>query len=870
MIMPFSPKEKESTHAFDWVLPGDSTQERVYEELGHRMVEGIADGFHGCALAYGQTSSGKSHTIFGARDEGRGLLPRLAEGLFQELERSTTDYLVKVSYLEIYNENVRDLLTPGGAISGSPSPSLEIRQHPEIGVFVEGLTHNVADSHEDVGRLLDFGHKIRVVGATNLNAASSRSHAVVTLHVETASTEDGCRRVRRAQLHAVDLAGSERLETVGALEERRKESKEINKSLSALSLMISRLSRKGQRARRTSESLPGSLAGSSNSIHQQQPQQQFQEHIPYRNSKLTHLLSEALMGNCRTLLLACVSPAESALPMTLSTLQFASSAKRIKTRPVKNEDVDGCLVEQLRAEIESLRELLGQMGGDHKQEVARQLATAQLAHAQLSPTKEELQAQSQAFERRLTQFLANLGVSGKQVADAAAKGEMLPVREDAHPFLVKVCDDPLLSGRLVYSLPPGRTARVGSDPSCDIRLEGRGIQREMCGLTSIDGSTVILTVPREEDTPRNGTPAETPRWHLESGQSRRKKVLVNGQSVVEEELHLASRDKLRIGPHSFLLTIPQAHNEQDGRNVSTILSKMAQRSKTDDESRLAQEYATHLRERIGKDRTIRILTDLEKLQEQVEEANELTEDLRGGEEFEWEFQAQVMMEVASAEYDPDIVVALYTRERPEEVGPKGEWVYQSGGCGKRVLRSIFSKEQFKRRLEVLRDTFDVVNAREEPWGKPEDLNPWSIHDQVSRVQTLRPNVPRSRGQTLVTESAFLAVRRPSETLTCDLESSFAPSEASSGSRRPSVDQSQSNQSTTLPSKEARRNSELPCTVVSVKVPDEPEPPVARGGRRPSELASTGELIPFSNHPSVKTSATMAASPCRVPPAGYAR
>eukprot|EP00443_Scrippsiella_acuminata_P070136 CAMPEP_0115400746 /NCGR_PEP_ID=MMETSP0271-20121206/15518_1 /TAXON_ID=71861 /ORGANISM="Scrippsiella trochoidea, Strain CCMP3099" /LENGTH=739 /DNA_ID=CAMNT_0002824613 /DNA_START=5 /DNA_END=2221 /DNA_ORIENTATION=- len=672
-------------YSFDWILPGDASQERVYEELGHHMVQGVADGFHGCALAYGQTSSGKSHTA---------------------------EYLVKVSYLEIYNEKVRDLLTPGGA-SGSSSPSLEIRQHPDIGVFVEGLSHNVANAPEDVLRLLDFGHKIRVVGATNLNAASSRSHAVVTLHVERSSLDRGRRRVRRAQLHAVDLAGSERLANAGAGEARQKESKEINKSLLALSLMISKLASREQQQSRQ--------GGSSNSS---------MPHIPYRSSKLTYLLSEAVMGNCRTVLLACVSPSTGSFSMTESTVHFASSAKKIRTRPVKNEDVDGCLVEALKAEIESLKDQLKQMGGDPNKDVVERMVTAQLLHAQLSPTKEELQAQSQAFECRRNQVLENLGLSRQQLASVALRGELPRVREDADPYLVNVCDDPLLSGCLMYALHTDRTVCVGSDPACAIHVEGLGIQPEMCRFTNLDGFRVRISVPPAED--QQGSKAEEKKRQKSLFKGGSAQVFLNNQ-LVSEDQQLQNKDRIRIGStHIFQLFIPQeVTRNQQGHRVTELVDKMV--AGCSSQNRLAQEFATHLRERIGKDRTLEVLRSLDSVQALVDEANEMTEELRGGESHEFEFKAQVLSDVTSVDTDPEVAVSLYVMERPEGVGPSGEWFFKSGGPGSRSLRALFSVEQFRTRLEALRDVYHEVECRDEPWGLAGDLDPWNIHDSVPRL-----------------------------------------------------------------------------------------------------------------------------------------
>ncbi|CAL1154012.1 unnamed protein product, partial [Cladocopium goreaui] len=139
--------------------------------------------YNSCVIAFGATGCGKSHTIFGTNQD-RGLLPRISETIFHNWNMEAgQQMLVKVSYLELYNEKARDLLKPEDPDNGKAA-SLEVREHPKAGIFVEGLTRSVASNAEEVLRLVDFGHKIRVVGSTNMNAHSSRSHAIVTLHLE--------------------------------------------------------------------------------------------------------------------------------------------------------------------------------------------------------------------------------------------------------------------------------------------------------------------------------------------------------------------------------------------------------------------------------------------------------------------------------------------------------------------------------------------------------------------------------------------------------------------------------------------------------------------------------------------------------------
>uniref|UniRef100_A0A7S1F2Y7 Kinesin motor domain-containing protein n=1 Tax=Noctiluca scintillans TaxID=2966 RepID=A0A7S1F2Y7_NOCSC len=706
---------------FDWVLSGDATQANVYDVLGRRIVEGCVDGFHGCAFAYGQTGSGKSHTIFGGPLDARGLLPRIAEGLFAELDNGGSEYLVKVSYLEIYNEKVRDLLNPSttSGVAGGQH-SLEVRRHPQVGVFVEGLTHNVAETAEDVMRLVDYGHKMRVVGTTNLNAVSSRSHAVVTLNVERTFGEEvkGVRKVRRAQLHAVDLSGSERMETSGP-EIRQKESKEINKSLLALSLTISRLA---QQEKHSADPL----------------------HIPYRNSKLTYMLSNALMGNCKTVLLACVSPSVEFLHMTESTLRFALSAKKIQTQPVKNEEVHGNLMASLRAEIEMLRQQLSDIGAEQKGDVIERMATAQLLHSQFSSTKEELQAQAAASADQRQQVLLNLGLNSSRLTTAVALGETVSVRGDADPYLVNICDDPLLSGCLVYTIPRGKVIRMGSSPSCAIFIDGLGIQPETCSLVCNDGLIVEITVAEQDNKcteassfigydrlsgERRRSSASLTKCGARQG--RRGSLFKNGvaQVFVENELVVGTRkarnkDKMRIGrAHVFQLFVPQDRQEPQDARITKLVDDLVMDSNGG--HMLAKEYAAHLKERIGSERAFSVFSALQEIQPLVDEANDITDELRGGEEHEFVFKAHVLTDVTSVGRDPEIMVALHTTERPDEIDNHGIFVYRSGTSnGACSLTAVWSKSLFLSRLDAMREVYHDVCHREDPWGQTGDLDPW--------------------------------------------------------------------------------------------------------------------------------------------------
>jgi len=467
-------------------------------------------------------------------------------------------------------------------------------------------------------------------------------------------------------------------------------------------------------------------------------------HIPYRNSKLTYMLSNALMGNCRTVLLACVSPSVEFLHMTESTLRFALSAKKIQTQPVKNEEVHGNLMASLRAEIEMLRQQLSDIGAEQKGDVIERMATAQLLHSQFSSTKEELQAQAAASADQRQQVLLNLGLNSSRLTTAVALGEPVSVREDADPYLVNICDDPLLSGCLVYTIPRGKVIRMGSSPSCAIFIDGLGIQPETCSLVCNDGLIVEITVAEQDNKcteassvivcdrlsgERRRSSASLTKCGARQG--RRGSLFKNGvaQVFVENELVFGTRkarnkDKIRIGrAHVFQLFVPQDRQEPQDARITKLVDDLV--GECNGGHMLAKEYAVHLKERIGSERAFSVFSALQEIQPLVDEANEITDELRGGEEHEFVFKAHVLTDVTSVGRDPEIMVALHTTERPDEIDKHGIFVYRSGTShGACSLTAVWSKSLFLSRLDAMREVYHDVCHREDPWGQAGDLDPW--------------------------------------------------------------------------------------------------------------------------------------------------
>jgi kinesin family protein 5 len=316
---------------FDRVFGQNTPQAAVYDLGARPIVEDVLKGFNGTIFAYGQTGSGKTHTMQGPdiHDvELRGIIPRINAAVFAAIlaADANTEFLVKVSYFEIYMEKIRDLLDPGKV-------DLQIRQHPTKGIYVEGITEVYVGGEDEVMAVMDEGARNRKVAETKMNMESSRSHSVFMMTVVQKDLSTGASQ--RGTLYLVDLAGSEKVAKTGASGQTLDEAKGINKSLSALGNVINALT-----------------DGKS-------------KHIPYRDSKLTRILQDSLGGNSRTALIINCSPASDNEAETVSTLRFGIRAKSIKNSPTQNKERSvaelTALLNKANEEITRLKQYLAVM-----------------------------------------------------------------------------------------------------------------------------------------------------------------------------------------------------------------------------------------------------------------------------------------------------------------------------------------------------------------------------------------------------------------------------------------------------------------------------------------------------------------------------
>ncbi|KAM8834298.1 stAR-related lipid transfer protein 9-like [Synchiropus picturatus] len=363
-------REKLLEFCFDYcywsVHPEDphyASQEEVFQDLGESVLAGAHEGYNVCLFAYGQTGSGKTYTMMGTPDS-IGLTPRICQGLFwsdDALPDGQNSSRVEISFLEIYNERVRDLLRVG---EQKKRASLRVREHPEKGPYVQDLSQHVVSDSKQAMVLLEEGIANRITAATHNHDASSRSHAIFTIQYTQAILENNRPSETVSKINLVDLAGSERADH-NYCRDRLTEGSNINKSLVTLGIVISALAQNSQMSSSchsinsmASEGDKSTAGSHSSSLSRGGGGGRRHYFIPYRDSVLTWLLKDSLGGNSKTIMIATVSPSASSYNETLSTLRYAAHARNIVNKPRVNEDANVRLIRELREEIDRLKSML--------------------------------------------------------------------------------------------------------------------------------------------------------------------------------------------------------------------------------------------------------------------------------------------------------------------------------------------------------------------------------------------------------------------------------------------------------------------------------------------------------------------------------
>uniref|UniRef100_A0A8C1LFL4 Kinesin family member 21B n=1 Tax=Cyprinus carpio TaxID=7962 RepID=A0A8C1LFL4_CYPCA len=348
---------KDKAFTYDFVFDLDAQQHQIYSACVHKLIEGCFEGYNATVFAYGQTGSGKTYTMGTGFDvtvseEEQGIIPRAVRHLFQGIQKHRLEaqsagmplpeFKVSAQFLELYNEEILDLFdsTRDPEARGRKS-NIKIHEDGSGGIYTTGVTSRLVSSEEELLQCLKLGALSRTTASTQMNAQSSRSHAIFTIHLcqmrvcpqlQMNGVSDGSisqpeYETLTAKFHFVDLAGSERLKRTGATGERAREGISINCGLLALGNVISALGDQSKKA----------------------------GHVPYRDSKLTRLLQDSLGGNSRTVMIACVSPSDRDFMETLNTLKYANRARNIKNKVIMNQDKTSQQISALRAEIARLQ-----------------------------------------------------------------------------------------------------------------------------------------------------------------------------------------------------------------------------------------------------------------------------------------------------------------------------------------------------------------------------------------------------------------------------------------------------------------------------------------------------------------------------------
>ncbi|KAB1277131.1 StAR-related lipid transfer protein 9, partial [Camelus dromedarius] len=497
---------------------------QVFQDLGTEVLSGAAKGYNICLFAYGQTGSGKTYTMLGT-PASVGLTPRICEGLFVRQEDCAplpSSCRIKVSFLEIYNERVRDLLKQS---DHKKSYTLRVREHPEMGPYVQGLSQHVVTNYKQVIQLLEEGIANRITAATHVHEASSRSHAIFTIYYTQAILENNLPSEIASKINLVDLAGSERADP-SYCKDRITEGANINKSLVTLGIVISTLAQNSQVFSCQSfnstasdggdSGVPSSPSGTSSGGGPSRRQL----YIPYRDSVLTWLLKDSLGGNSRTIMVAsewgcqswfcrvfltfsftsAVSPAHTSYSETMSTLRYASNAKNIINKPRVNEDANVKLIRELREEIGRLKAVLRSF----------ELRNFRSLNEGKDENLKELVLQNELKIDQLTKDWTRKWNEWKALVehyrvDINRRRAGLVI-DSSLPHLMALEDDVLSTGVVLYHLKnlvsvklhlrtkkEGTTkiGRIDSDQEQDIVLQGQWIERDHCTITSACGVVVL-------------------------------------------------------------------------------------------------------------------------------------------------------------------------------------------------------------------------------------------------------------------------------------------------------------------------------------------------------------------------------------------
>jgi len=490
-------------------------QQLVFNTLGKEVLDNAWQGYHCCLFAYGQTGAGKSYSMIGY-GVNKGIVPIAADEIFKRIslppqDGKTIEYEVCISMIEIYNEKIQDLLIP---IDNRPQSGLKVRESKRVGVYVEGLKKVPVKSYDEIEEVMDIGSTHRTIGATEMNATSSRAHTIIIIDFTQTEFLDKKKVEKNSVINLVDLAGSEKVSKTHAQGDRLKEGCSINKSLTNLGIVIS------------------TLAENSSS--------KVKKMVPYRNSALTRILQNALGGNSKTIMICAVSPSHKSFEETLSTLRYADQAKKIKNTAIVNESETDKLIRNLKEENEQLKQMLEQLQASLPGNAGSSNSIQENEHKQKEAEETEKQLKTLARTLLENQKVMNKAEGQEDDNDVINikdlkkenKNEVSETKKDfSIPHIVNINEDPMLSGNIYHSLTNGRRIKIGKKSSQpDIVLNSVGIMVEHA-LFSTEEDGVYLEPLSESASPF---------------------IRLNGEIVVQRK-KLAHLDRVVFGASSIFL-----------------------------------------------------------------------------------------------------------------------------------------------------------------------------------------------------------------------------------------------------------------------------------------------------------------------------
>ncbi|XP_069552672.1 kinesin-like protein KIF9 [Brachyistius frenatus] len=472
------PESKRNQLSWSFRLDGvlhNASQEEAYTRVCQRVVLAALDGFNGTVMCFGQTGAGKTYTMTGSTEsyKQRGIIPRALQEVFQEVEKRTEHiFSVHLSYLEIYNETLMDLLS---SLQGSQhlSPQgMVVMEDAGSGVFVRGLSLHPVHSEEEALYLLFEGEMNRIIRANALNKTSSRSHCILTVHIESRSRTLSDAKYVTSKLNLVDLAGSERLRKTGSEGQTLKEAMFINKSLSFLEQAIMALADRRR------------------------------DHIPFRRSKLTHALKDSLGGNCNAVFVANIYGEAAQMEETLSTLRFASRMKCVPIEPAVNQRMDpAAQIKKLQKEVQRLEDELF----IYNTVVKRPSSTyEQLSEAQLA----EIQSQVQRYLEGNLEEIRIISVKQIQAVFAQFK---LALQEQELKMKAQLCQTSNLVNKDQIVNAAGVKEWYATGRPQDVEARSPGVSQKQTERPNATKAKTKKSKDKQSKTQREGTPVSNKR-----------------------------------------------------------------------------------------------------------------------------------------------------------------------------------------------------------------------------------------------------------------------------------------------------------------------------------------------------------------------